>query len=486
MQLFRREGRAVDAVLADTAAGHDDDVADLRFLLIALAVRGGLAGRHFGGDQADGAAIDQRLAEVALVEHDGAVDGGDAGLVAAVFHAFAHAFEDAAGMEQAGGQGFVMEGGREAEHVGVADEFRAEAGAHRVAVHPHDAGQRPAVGVEGRGAVVRFHLDAGVVFGRKGDDARVVLEHGTAEIPVAEALADLLGRVHDAGFVEAVDCFAGSGFLVGVGNLGRENLVLAVFRPRLGEHFELGVGGIGGQAEFLALRGDLGAGEPVLDLGHFLKAEGQRVLLAHFHELRVAHRGERHDVHFVAGRAGHAGGLGGEAGVGVPLGAALDFEALDKFVGEEVAGDAGDLFFRQRAVEAVLDGGVYGEAAAVFDAEHERGGIAGGTAFIVRNAGAVTDFNDPRCAFFGQGQGRQGYGLQHRIVQHAFRHERIHLLRVEPLQREHFDRAHGLDGDAEGFTDAGCGFTADRVVKMGEKAGFNAVEHVCLLKRLFE
>lgn len=103
------------------------------------------------GDQADGAAIDQRLAEVALVEHDGAVDGGDAGLVAAVFHAFAHAFEDAAGMEQAGGQGFVMEGGREAEHVGVADEFRAEAGAHRVAVHPHDAGQRPAVGVEGEG-----------------------------------------------------------------------------------------------------------------------------------------------------------------------------------------------------------------------------------------------------------------------------------------------------------------------------------------------
>ena len=131
VQLFRREGRAVDAVLADTAAGHDDDVADLRFLLIALArlaVRGGLAGGHFGGDQADGAAIDQRLAEVALVEHDGAVDGGDAGLVAAVFHAFAHAFEDAAGMEQAGGQGFVMEGGREAEHVGVADEFRAEAG----------------------------------------------------------------------------------------------------------------------------------------------------------------------------------------------------------------------------------------------------------------------------------------------------------------------------------------------------------------------
>ena len=113
VQLFRREGRAVDAVLADTAAGHDDDVADLRFLLIALArlaVRGGLAGGHFGGDQADGAAIDQRLAEVALVEHDGAVDGGDAGLVAAVFHAFAHAFEDAAGMEQAGGQASSWKG----------------------------------------------------------------------------------------------------------------------------------------------------------------------------------------------------------------------------------------------------------------------------------------------------------------------------------------------------------------------------------------
>ena len=302
-----------------------------------------------------------------------------------------------------------------------------------------------------------------------------------AEVPFAEAGADFLGGVHDAGLVQAVDRLGGPCVLVRIGDLGREDLVLAVFRPCLGEDFEFRVRGVGGQAEGLALGGDFGAGEPVPDLGHFLKAEGQRVLVAHVHEFGVVHRGKGHDVDFVAGRAGHAGGLGREARFGVPLGAALDLETLDQLVGEQVAGDVRDLFFGQCAVEAVLDRGVHGEAGAVFDSEHERGGVAGGAAFVVGDAGAVAHLDDPRGSLFGKRQGRQGHGLQDRIVQHAFFHERVHLLRVESFQREHLDRAHAFDGNAERFTDAGRGLAADRVVKMREKACFNAIEHVCLL-----
>jgi hypothetical protein len=66
VQLLGGEGRAVDAVLADAAAGHDDAVAGqgLLALVAGLAADG-------GGHGADGAAEDQRLAEEAFVEDDG-------------------------------------------------------------------------------------------------------------------------------------------------------------------------------------------------------------------------------------------------------------------------------------------------------------------------------------------------------------------------------------------------------------------------------
>ena len=290
-----------------------------------------------------------------------------------MLHAFAHALENAAGMQQAGRQGFLMEGRGEAEDVRITDEFRAEARAHRVAVHAHDARQRPAVGIEGGGAVVGFHLDAGIVIFRKGDDPRVVLEHRMAEIPVAEAGADLPGGVHDAGFVEAVDGFGRAAFRIGIGDFGGENLVFAVLGPRLCENFEFGVRGIGGQAESLTRGRHFRAGEPVPDFGHFRKVEGQRVLAAHVHEGFIVHRGEGDDGDVVTGSAGYAGRAGGKSGLCVPLRPALDVEALDQFVGEEVAGDARNLLLREIALNAVLDGGIDGEAATIVDAEHEGG-----------------------------------------------------------------------------------------------------------------
>ena len=84
-QLKRREGGAVDAVASGAAADGHDEIAGVRLLVAAV-----------NRNQADGAAEDERVGQVALVEADGAVDGGDAHAVAVIAHAGDHALHQAA------------------------------------------------------------------------------------------------------------------------------------------------------------------------------------------------------------------------------------------------------------------------------------------------------------------------------------------------------------------------------------------------------
>ena len=81
VQFLGGEGGAVDAVLADAAAGHDDLVAGHGELVLAWLAE--VLGRH----DAHRAAEDQGLAGKALVKDQRTVHRGDAGLVAAVLHA---------------------------------------------------------------------------------------------------------------------------------------------------------------------------------------------------------------------------------------------------------------------------------------------------------------------------------------------------------------------------------------------------------------
>ena len=92
-QLGRGEGGAVDAVAAGAPAEHDHQVADL-----------GGARVLADGQQADAAAEDERVAQVALVIEHGAVDGGHAQLVAVVADARHHALGNALRVEDAVGQ----------------------------------------------------------------------------------------------------------------------------------------------------------------------------------------------------------------------------------------------------------------------------------------------------------------------------------------------------------------------------------------------
>ncbi len=134
MKLFRGEGGAVNAVLADAPSDHDDMIADLGLLFVARTVAHPC--RHEGG----GSTVHQRLAGEPLIENDGAVDRGNAALVAAMLDPFDDSFEDSSGVEQPRRQGLVVKGRGKAEDVGVENQPGAKAGAEGIAVHADDAG----------------------------------------------------------------------------------------------------------------------------------------------------------------------------------------------------------------------------------------------------------------------------------------------------------------------------------------------------------
>lgn len=81
------------------------------------------------------------------------------------------------------------------------------------------------------------------------------------------------------------------------------------------------------------------------------------------------------------------GRLDRETGFCRPFGATLDFETLNEFIGQQVAGDADDLFLLELARDAVLHGSIDGQTGSVFDAEDQSRGIPSRASFVVGNAG---------------------------------------------------------------------------------------------------
>ena len=87
-QLDRRECSAMDAIATGAAPKRDNEISRLGSLL-ALA--------H--GDNTNSTAVNQRIAEIARIETDGAVDRGDAHAIAVVPNAGDNAFHDFLGMQ---------------------------------------------------------------------------------------------------------------------------------------------------------------------------------------------------------------------------------------------------------------------------------------------------------------------------------------------------------------------------------------------------
>ncbi len=121
MQFLGRKSRAVNAVFADASAGHDDHVTRLYFFGVSwfpFQVRG-----HYAG----GAAVNKGFTQEPFIKNNAAVDGGNTAFIAAVFHTFAHAFVNAAWMQNAGRQFLFMKGRSKAKDIRIENQFCAHA-----------------------------------------------------------------------------------------------------------------------------------------------------------------------------------------------------------------------------------------------------------------------------------------------------------------------------------------------------------------------
>ena len=211
----------MDAVLADPAPGHDDQIPWFnRFFMAGLAVHDS---RHEPGRTAE----DQRFAAEALVKDDGAVDGRNAAFVAAMLHPFNHPFEDSPRVQESCGERLGVERIGKAEDIGVEDQFRPLAGAERIAIDADNAGQCPAVRVEGRGGVVGLDLEDQRMSVVELDDPGVVLEDGQAEITLPQLFPDIFGRSLDERLEEGLYLLFGAVFILIMNGPGKD-LVLAV------------------------------------------------------------------------------------------------------------------------------------------------------------------------------------------------------------------------------------------------------------------
>ena len=305
-QFRAAKGGAVNPVAPGATAHRDDQVADFR-----------LFERLVDRNQADVAAVNQRVAEVAFVEEDRAVDGRDAHSVAVVADAGDDAFNDAARVKDAVRQLVRVElRRREAENIGVADRFRAEAGAHRVADDAADSGVGAAVRLERARVVVRFDFEADVVFVVELDDARVVGENADAEVVGAEVFADFDGRAEDR-FLQHIleEDFA---FRAAVRNPPGERFMAAVFAPSLRDRFEFDVGRVA--VEVL---------EMLPDRLHFDERQVELASLAERFEFRVVHRANRDRLKFEIVRRTDLERVETEF---------VERDLLDRVVGEEFTG----------------------------------------------------------------------------------------------------------------------------------------------------
>ena len=145
VKFLRRKSGAMNAILADASADHDNAVPLVGFFYMAGPFVND--GRH----DRTGSAVNQGFAQKAGMKDNGAVNRRDAAFIAPVLDTRDHALEDAPGMKQARRQ-FLLEKRRgETEDIGVEKKACTLAGTERVTVDADDAGQGTTVRVEGAG-----------------------------------------------------------------------------------------------------------------------------------------------------------------------------------------------------------------------------------------------------------------------------------------------------------------------------------------------
>ena len=195
---------------------------------------------------------------------------------------------------------------------------------------------------------------------------------------------------------------------------------------------------------------------------------------------RVVHAGKRHGFHRVVGFAGDLGGLRRKAGFGPPFLQALDPEALNQRIAEQVAAEGFHLLAAERGrriiADAVLHRRVDAQAVAR-DVQHQGGGVAGRAGLVVRDAGAEAHFHEPVRFGRQQGQGLQRGPLQDGIVPDSFIQQAANLGLAQTVHGENLDLAHLRHAEAQGLAQMLGRLAALGIVQPGMQACFHTIEH---------
>ena len=142
----------MDAIPTGAATHGHDQIAG-HGLLVAALYR----------NQANGAAKDERITQVTPIKADRTVDRGNPHSITVVPHAGHHTLHDFFGMQDPRRQRFRRRVWRgKTENIGIADWFRAQAGAQGIADDATDPRICAAIRLDGRGVIVRLHFEADV------------------------------------------------------------------------------------------------------------------------------------------------------------------------------------------------------------------------------------------------------------------------------------------------------------------------------------
>ena len=384
-------------------------------------------------------------------------------------------------MEQPGRQGLIVKGRGKAEHIGVADQLGAHAGAKGIAVDPDDAGQCPAVRIKGRGAIVGLHLEDHVPVGIEADHPGIVLEHRQAPVVLTHVLADLFGNIADIGVKQADDAGGGTGFRILIGDVAVEDLVLAVLGPGLGQDLQFHVGDLFAQAPGGPLGLYPGPGQVVANELHFLQGQGEHPVLADPDQLLIGDI--QVDLHYLDPVfPNHLGGKGLDS-------AGLDKtrpvhhrEALDQLVGQELAGNGLGFVLIKVPGEEKLGRGVDRLVPGQLTAEEQAQGLGRGAALVVGDPGPEAHLDQPvEFELVLQGQGTQRIVLGYWVGKGAGC-GLLQLFRGDVrLHRKGLDGSHGVNGEVEVRGNPFSGLFSERIIECRLQADLDSGKHSVLL-----
>ena len=159
----------------------------------------------------------------------------------------------------------------ETENIGIENRPRRLSRSHNIAIDADDTGDGAAVRIESRRRVVSLDLKTNQMIFIKFDNPRIIGKNRTQKRLFRR---QQIGRFFDIFFKKRVNFFGFSVFRIK--DIRVENLVFAVFAPRLGNHFEFNVSRLRRQTVLLPPFPNIAAAVIAAHRFHLVKRKRQK------------------------------------------------------------------------------------------------------------------------------------------------------------------------------------------------------------------